>query len=107
MTFQTLSVPSQGWRVLMSTDWLTVRVPPDFGCAATGACWAAVGCAAGAAVGCAAGWAGLLSAGLAGALVAAGGAGGEQAATRDVPSVAASPRLVRVRNWRRVSGPDV
>src|SRR5215472_5095076 len=34
MTFQTLRVPVHGCRVLMSTDWLIVRVPPVFGGAA-------------------------------------------------------------------------
>ena len=31
VTFQTFNVPFQGWSVLMSTDWLTVNVPPRFG----------------------------------------------------------------------------
>src|SRR5690348_16117248 len=37
MTFQTLSVPVHGCRVLMSTDWLIVSVPPGFGAAAAAA----------------------------------------------------------------------
>ena len=31
ITFQTLRFPTQGCSVLMSTDWLTVSVPPRFG----------------------------------------------------------------------------
>src|SRR2546425_6659234 len=31
VTFQTFNVPFQGCSVLMSTDWLTVNVPPRFG----------------------------------------------------------------------------
>src|SRR4051812_28348990 len=115
MPFQTFRVPSQGCSVLMSTDWLTVSVPPGFACAWAGA-WVAgtaVGCTTacvgiGAEVGCTAAGlaasAGFDSAGLAGALVAAGAAGWAQAASIDVPIVAASPRAARVRNPRRVIG---
>ena len=90
----------------MSTDWLTVRVPPSFGLAAAGACYAV-----GAAVGWTTAWVGIgrsvgltSAAGLAGALVAAGAvAGWEQAAKADAPTAAASPSAARPRNWRRVS----
>src|SRR5207248_10061904 len=37
MTFQTFSVPTQGCRVLISTDWLMVRVPPALGWVVAGA----------------------------------------------------------------------
>src|SRR3954467_12636147 len=53
MPFQTLSGPSHGCSVLMSTDWLTVRVPPAAGLAAAGA-WGA-----GTAVGWATAWGGV------------------------------------------------
>src|SRR5438132_9064207 len=41
VTFQTLRFPFQGCSVLMSTDWLIVRVPPRFGRTLCGSAWAA------------------------------------------------------------------
>src|SRR3954453_2002113 len=109
MPFQTLSVPSHGCSVLMSTDWLTVRVPPAAGLAAAGAwvagtavgwttAWVGIGAEVG---GAAAGFA--ASGGLAGARVPAGAGAWPQPASIDVPTVAASPSAARARNPRRVS----
>src|SRR3954467_4751502 len=103
MPFQTLSVPSHGCSVLMSTDWLTVRVPPAAGLAASGAwvggravgwttAWVGIGAEVG---GAAAGFA--ASVGLAGALVAAGAGAWPQAGSIDVPTGAARPRARRAR----------
>src|SRR5438105_15672143 len=92
MTFQTLRVPSQGWSVLMSTDWLTVSVPPAAGLAAAGACWAA-GLVVAAEV---------VVAWPPGPVPVTGGPGAEQAARASVPIVAAMLSAPRCRNWRRV-----